>query len=211
MDDLPKSLTMGNSLVSFTPSIGGQRRADVLDCLLYAQLMADQKYDRKRDWKRWMEKYQKVIYERGGQIKGGIDPVRLRIKNMWDLRIINHQFVRYTQPPELQMLLRRSIDTLMESDHAKIFFKSWFVRGRSESMQVIPCADLGNGEIAILICGLQMTTRISLGAGWDLISREMELRCEGASFHLSEQGYAPFRDEISKYLAQQAGNTIVEL
>lgn len=212
MSQPSESLAMGNSLVSLSQSIAVQRRADVLDCLLYAQLMADRKYDRKRDWKRWIDKYQKVIYENGGQIRGAIAPVRLRIRRLRDLRSIHHQIAESARPRELQMLLHRSINALMESDHAKTFFNSWFSRGRSESMQVIPCTDTDDGATAILICGLQMITKVVYGSvGWDLISGEMELRSEGASFSLSEKGYAPFRDKISNYLAQQAGQAIVEL
>lgn len=213
MSALPKNLLMGRSLVSFEATISATLRDDVMNCLLYAQLSADTKYDRKRNWRRWVEQYQRVIYQKGGLISGAINPVRLDIRHLRELRHLPYRLAGGATSPTLQALLEASIMQLMDGEHAQAFFGSWFTTGRSESMQVIPCQASGSTGASIMVCGLHMTTR-ALAQGswfWEILSGVMTVRANGASFTLTEQNYAPFRQQIADYLDTQAQQAIIQL
>ncbi len=207
-----ESLLMGNNLLSFGASVSASLRSDIMDCLLYAQLSADKKYDRSRHWKPWIEQYQRVIYQKGGALSGAINPVQLTIQHLRELRYVPRQIAGSATSRELQVLLERSMQTLMEGDHARTFFSSWFASGSSETMQVIPCEASIDGGVNILVCGLQMTTRMTPGFFfWDALSGEMTVRSNGASFLLTEESYGPYRRPIADYLARQAQQAIIEL
>ncbi|OQR37856.1 hypothetical protein BWR59_01815 [Pseudomonas sp. Bc-h] len=208
-----ESLVMGSSLVSFGSSVSAGLRADVMDCLLYAQLSADKKYDRRQNWRQWIEQYQRVIYQKGSRISGALNPVQIKIQRLQDLRTVRYYLSGAATSPELQALLERSIDALMGSEHAKAFFSTWFVSGRSESMQVIPCEARADGGVNILVCGLQMTTSAFTSGFffWEVPSGEMIVRSNGASFMMTEESYAPFRKPIARYLGAQARRVILEL
>lgn len=208
-----ESLLQGRNFVSFTPGISAQLRADILDCLLYAQLSADQKYDRHRRWKAWVEHYQRIIYQTGGRLTGSIDPGVVTIRRLRDLRYLPASAFGRATSPELHALMAGSLQALLSSEHANTFFSSWISSGQSESFQVVPCRASGTGAVDILVCGLQMTTR-AVQPGllfWDALSGDMLVRTNGASFSLTEQSYAPHREKISHHLTDFAKKTIAEL
>ena len=208
-----ESLLVGSNLVSFGASISADQRADVMDCLLYAELSADGKYHRSHQWREWIEQYQRVIYQKGSRISGAINPIRLEMRSVRDLRKLPEQLMGQATSPELKQLLERSIQALMGSDHAATFFNSWFSKGRTETLQVIPCAANRQGGVNILVCGLQMTTQALAAAGyfWEQLYGLMTVRGNGASFLMTEESYAPYREPIARYLARQARQAIIEL
>jgi len=208
-----ETLLRGNSLVSFGASVSADLRADVMDCLQYAQLSADKKYHRSRQWREWIEQYQRVIYQNGARITGAIHPLRLEIRGVRDLRYLSARLRGEASSPELRQLLEQSIEQLMQSDHADAFFNSWFSSGQSETMQVIPCEADGHGGVTVLVCGLQMTTRALASSGfwWSLISGVMLLQANGASFLMTHDSYSPYRESIAGFLANQATQEIIDL
>ncbi len=212
MSSQSESLLIGNNLLSFSAPVSASLRSDLMDCLLYAQLSADKKYDRSHNWRAWIEQYQRVIYQKGGHLSGAINPIQLTLRHLRELRYFPRRIAGSATSRELQVLLERSIQTLMDSDHAKAFFSSWFSSGRSEAMQVVPCEANKDGGVNILVCGLQMTTRMTPGYFiWDAFDGELTVRSNGASFLLTEESYGPYRKPIADYLAQQAQQAIVEL
>jgi hypothetical protein len=208
-----ESVLQGRNFVSFGPGIPAQLRADILDCLLYAQLSADQKYNRYRSWKPWIEQYQRIIYQKGGRLTGSVDPGAVTIRRLRDLRYLPASAFGRATSPELHALMAGSLHALFSSEHANTFFNSWFSSGQSESFQVVPCRASRTGALDVLVCGLQMTTR-AVKPGplfWDALSGDMTVRTNGASFSLTEQSYAPHREKISRYLTDVAKKTIAEL
>ena len=207
------NLLQARNLVSFAPGISAQLRADILDCLLYAQLSADQKYDRHRSWRGWIDQYQRVIYQKGGRLTGAIDPGAVTIKRLRDLRYLPPSAFGKATSAELHALMTGSLKALLNSEHANTFFSSWFTSGQSESFQLVPCQASRPDAVDILVCGLQMTTRAVKPARlfWDTLSGDMLVRTNGASFSLTEQSYAPHREKISHYLTDVAKKAIAEL
>ena len=208
-----ESVLMGRNLVSFGASVSASQRADVMDCLLYAQQSADGKYDRSRNWRQWIDQYQRIIYRNGARISGAIDPVRISIQNVRELRYLALQISGSATSPALRGLLERSIHKLMDSAHATAFFNSWFSSGRSESMQVIPCESRGDGSVEILVCGLQMTTSVVKPGFffWDVLSGEMTVNSNGGSFLMTEESYAPYRESVTAYLTAHSQQALLEL
>jgi hypothetical protein len=197
------NLLQSRNLVSFAADVSAQLRADILDCLLYAQLSADQKHDRRRNWKPWIDQYQRSLY----------NPGIATIGHLRDLRRLPAGAFGSATTPELHALMTGALQTLLESEHASRFFNSWFSSGQSESFQIVPCRARESGAVEILVCGMQMTTRAVKPAltFWETLSGDMTVRTNGASFLLTEQSYAPHREEISRRLAVAANNAIARL
>jgi hypothetical protein len=213
MSSRSDTLLVGNNLVSFEASISGSVRDDILDCLLYAEQSADKKHDRSVQWKLWIEQFQRVIYQKGGRLTGSIDPDQVVIEHIRELRYVPYMIAGSATSRELQAVLQRSISTLLDSNHAKTFFNSWFSSGRSESFQVIPCVVSQGGGVNILVCGLQMTTRAFKPGRvpWEGLGGDLTIRSNGGSFLLTEDSYRPYREGIMAYLNRQARQAILEL
>jgi hypothetical protein len=207
------NLLQSRNLVSFAADVSAQLRADILDCLLYAQLSADRKHDRRRNWKPWIDQYQRTLYKNGGKLSGAINPGIATIGHLRDLRRLPAGAFGSATTPELHALMTGALQTLLESEHASRFFNSWFSSGHSESFQIVPCRARESGAVEILVCGMQMTTRAVKPAltFWETLSGDMTVRTNGASFLLTEQSYAPHREDISRRLAVAANNAIARL
>ncbi|WP_268798159.1 hypothetical protein [Pseudomonas huanghezhanensis] len=201
---------IGDGVLSFSDDVPRALRDDILDCLMYAQLSADKKHEKRAQWRLWIEQYQRIILQKGGVLTGAIDPIRLVIKRLRDLQSVPQQISGRATSPELRALMRTSLDILLASDHAKIFFDSWFSAGRSESFQVVPCQMDDRGGVTIMVCGLHMTTTAVSDAFffWHALTGEMTIRPNGASFRFTAQGYAPYRDKIRSYLSENSLKTI---
>ncbi|MGV8918260.1 MAG: hypothetical protein ACOH2R_10760 [Pseudomonas sp.] len=217
-------LLVGRNLLSFGQGISTALRADIMNCLLYAESSADQRYDQRQDWKAWIKCYRDVIQQKGSQITGTINPSPLRVKNIKQARALALNATGRVNASRLQRLWVAAFDTLMASGHAQTFFNTWFGSGRSETFQVVPCESDGNGGVSILLCGLQMTTtalntRFSF---WDIfsfsflrakkvVSGEMTVQSIGAAFRFTAQGYEPYRQSIEEYLRMQAQLEVIQL
>lgn len=212
MSSRSDTLLAGNNLVSFEASISSSLRDDILDCLLYAEQSADKKHDRSVHWKLWIEQFQRVIYQKGARLTGSINPDQVVIEHLRELRQVPYMIAGSATSRELQAVLQRSIGTLLDSNHAKTFFNSWFSSGRSEAFQVIPCV-VSQGGVNIMVCGLQMTTR-TIRPGrfpWEVLGGDLTIRSSGGSFLFTEDSYRPYREGIMACLNRQARQAIHEL
>lgn len=218
MSRMGDCLLAGDSLISFGEGISQDLRADIMDCLLYAQLSADARYDKRRMWQPWIEAYKSQLWRVGGQQTGAVSPRPFKLSKLSKLSSLRLDVSGAAASPHLQALLKQSLDALMSSDHAQIFFNSWFSSGRSESFQVVPCEADGAGGATLLICGLQMTTK-PLGSSWFFdpllfwrkLAGEMTVIANGAACRLTPQGYEPHRQRVQDYLENKAKLHITEL
>jgi hypothetical protein len=206
------SLLAGDSLISFGEGISQALRADIMDCLLYAQPSADGRFDKRKFWQPWIEEFKSQLWRTGGQQTGAVIPRPKTINGLATLSSLRLDVLGAASSPQLQSLLKHSLDALMTGEHAQTFFNSWFSSGRSESFQVVPCESDGSGGATILVCGLQLTTK-AVGSGlfpWQVLAGEMTVIANGAACRLTSQGYEPYRKSIQDYLKDQA-RKIVEL
>lgn len=104
----------------------------------------------------WLEVYQRTISATGGQPDARIEEARLKIHRFRDIGKLRLPVV--SNSVELRQLYLRSFDSLLASEHAQAFFNNWFVSGRFESFQIIPCAMQGEEEATIMLCSMQMKT-----------------------------------------------------
>jgi len=208
---LEQGVLSGTSLVSFGKGVSPELRQDVLDCLLYAQLKADQHHASRRSWRPWLSEYQMSINATGGRLKERLPEDRVEVRGMRDLSRVLMRSGVYS--PELRELFEASLEALMTSEHAQTFFNSWFKSGRSESFQWAPCTRHSDDEINLMVCGLQLTTS-ALRPGfffWQVLSGLMVVDIAGGAFLFSRKAFDPFRDAVGEALSHHASERIIEL
>lgn len=202
------SLLMANNLISFLPGIDAQERADIQDCLLLAELCASDTFDRKRNWEGWINAYQQKLAAFGLSRTSAIDQKSSVFKKPEDFQRQASLLVARINSPRLADLVQASLQAMFNSEHAKVFFSSWFSAGRSESFQIVPCEKRESGQIHIVICGLQMTSItkpkpwsswISMLPIWPF-DYEMRLFLKGGGFVFDSARYAEHRDRVRNEL-----------
>lgn len=202
---------VASNLVSFSQGMVPGLRQDLMDCLFYAQLAADDSFSPRQQWPAWLDTYQRSIGERGGRRTDYFVGDTLNIHRISELRRLRlPQSV--TGVPALGQLFVLSLDRLMASEQAKKFFGSWFSSGRSESFQVVPCIQNSEDEAIILLCGMQMTTGLRPSRYfWKVLAGEMSVRYTGMAFSFSRQAFDPVRRSIRDALAARAAQEITRL
>ena len=202
---------VASNLVSFSEGMTPGLRQDLLDCLLYAQLAADDSFSPRRQWSAWLDTYQRSIAEKGARRTENFAGGTLKIHRFSELGRL--RFPRSVmRVPGLGQLFGQSLDRLMASEQAKKFFGSWFSAGRSESFQVVPCIQNKEDEATILLCGMQMTTGFRPSRYfWQVLAGEMTVRYTGAAFVFSRQAFEPVRQAVRDALAARAAKQIMRL
>ncbi|RMN81338.1 hypothetical protein, partial [Pseudomonas cannabina] len=162
-------------------------------------------------WRSWLEVYQRTISATGGQPDARIEEARLKIHRFRDIGKLRLPVV--SNSVELRQLYLRSFDSLLASEHAQAFFNNWFVSGRFESFQIIPCAMQGEEEATIMLCSMQMKTLALRPAlyFWQILGGEMQVHTVGTAFRFKRQRFDPFRQAVQDTLSDRATAEIISL
>ncbi|MGV8902471.1 MAG: hypothetical protein ACOH2O_09650 [Pseudomonas sp.] len=204
---------IGSSLTSFYSGMSEQERQDIKDCLLYAELYASEKFDRQQLWTSWMNRYQRGLLKLGFTLTGFIVENPIQIESARDFDRVTFDAMSKVGSAHLAELAHTSFSAMKSSEHAKVFLDSWFSTGRSESFQVVPCENLPSGELQVLVCGLNMTSRTVVEGPffWNNINSEMTVRINGGSFAFNSTTYAEHRARVRTELGDQAKRYITEI
>ncbi|KPC35517.1 Uncharacterized protein ABJ99_3927 [Pseudomonas syringae pv. cilantro] len=211
MPERDESLLSGNNLVSFAYNVCPALRQDILDCLHHARLVADDLHSPRQSWRSWLDTYQRTISATGGQLDARIEEARLKIHRFRDIGKLRLPAV--SNSVELRQLYLRSLDSLLASEHAQTFFNNWFISGRFESFQIIPCAMQSEEEATIMLCSMQMSTLALRPAlyFWQILGGEMQVHTFGTAFRFNRQRFEPFRQTVQDALSDRAIAEIVGL
>jgi hypothetical protein len=203
---------IGSNLVSFLPGISPAERSRTLDCLMFAELYAGTVHKRDEAWASWMGIYHQMLPVTGFERTATLNEGPTRVGNMSGFKRETDKMVARIASPELAMAARRALEAMGNSDHAQQFFGSWFhfSSGRSESLQVVPCGLNNKGQISIVVCGLQMTTRTRVRplSKWPF-KYEMALTMRGGSYFFQGDAYEINRERIEEEL-KRAGDALIQ-
>ncbi|MCO8170968.1 hypothetical protein NJC40_24685 [Pseudomonas sp. 21LCFQ02] len=193
-----------DSLVSFASDLSSQERRDILDCLHYSQLRADEKRDRRQSWVSWIRLYQAGLYNNGFTLSGALEHKILSIHDPRDLHAVVRDAIQGTGHQALSVLADSALKALLRSPHAQAFFQDWFSDGQSESMQVVPCCADENGLIDVMICGIRIQTEGAVRSSFSRPTARMTITINGGAFRYSAQAYDPYRNKILQGLERYA-------
>lgn len=187
------------SLVVFEPGFTGQDRADIQDMLLDAQLFASHVYDFGQRWTSWMHYYRNRLRARGLRQKSVILDDSLVISSTEDLMQATFRITGTAHHEQLGELVRRSYDAMGVYQAAQAYFESGFDQGRLGSFQIVPCARSEPDQCTLLLCGLHLNVDEYSAGG-----RRLLFYFKGGSYTFDGHLYAPYRDDVKRYLKNKA-------
>lgn len=196
----PDALLEGDGVVSFSRDMSELERRDILDCLRYSEIRANQRYRRDQDWIRWINAYQGGMLTNGFTLNGGLLHDVLTVTNARELRAEIGNAVEAAVSRELAELASTALEALLNSTHANAFFNDWSTVGKSKSLHLVPCRKEATGLIDVMTCSLQMQTVAS-----PPLSRA-RITIDGGAFTYSTEGYAPYREQIRKEVKEYSAN-----
>ena len=207
---------VGGSLASFTANLTGQNRSDTKNATLFAQLAADAAFDRQSQPMEWYHQYVEVLSQIGwnrpgfnfsSYTSGGttvqLDQAVLTI--LGGLATAN----------EIAMVAA-TMEALKEmSDDSKqmTVWDSKSSDGSKGNFQILPCTREDNGDVAMILTGMQFTAHHSekrfLWFSWS--SDSIKIVQAAARFVLNEDIYKEVRKAIVERLGERATKYVAEI
>ncbi|MGV6396568.1 hypothetical protein ACTUVN_002002 [Pseudomonas caspiana] len=204
MNNPSNILLGGTNLISFSPGTLTKDKADILDCLSYAEINASDRYNRKRYWAQWIDRYQLELYKTGFEITDALPGERFVLTDPRDLYSVVSDALETGESRELERLASSSFLELLRSQDGKAFFRNWFSRERSENVQIIPCRRDSRGRIEMLFCGLEMFIATTESSWFEGSRSKIAVTISGGEYRFSSAAYERFREKVEWFLDNNA-------
>lgn len=189
-----------NNLVSFS-NVLPRQRSDILTMLKYAHHFAGQ-IDRQDRWAGWTLHFRKQLQFAGCELITRFHHAPSVISNVKQLERLSIGVKGLERASSLEDLARRSFRAVRLKHYAGLFFQFGSGAGNFSHFQVVPCERIGEDDVALLVCALQVSTEISSAGLFNLDEdREMTVRLEGGLYRYSGQAYAKNREYIRSRLS----------
>jgi len=156
-------------------------------------------------WAKWIHHYQLGLYANGFLLSSALKTNSVTINRIQDLPSAAGTAIQtagYSQPSisMLNQLARSALDALLGSQHAQLFFRDWSHADRSQSFQVVPCMKNHRGEIDVMVCGMQMTSRTLRSAR---PGAELTVLIDGGGYRYSKLTYDSHRNRVGLELTKR--------
>lgn len=194
---------LAQSQAIFAPGVPPQEKEDVSDLLLQADVFASTTWDRKVHWQSWLDYHANRLTKHGCQVRAKLTDSPRFINSKDDL----------DEPFALQikgsggspLVVEMLVDGLNRSGYYS--FCSEFLRQGSgpahlADFQIVPCAIRADGDLSLLVCGLQAKGLYDDGR------REVVLRLTGVEYSFNPRAYDPYREGVKQHLLRYATERI---
>jgi len=198
----------GTNLISFSACTLAGEKADILDCLAYAEINASNRFNRKRHWAQWIDRYQLELYKNGFEITDALPGERFVLTDPRDLYSVVSDALETGENRELERLASTSFLALLRSQDGKAFFRNWFSRERSENVQIIPCRRDSRGRIEMLFCGLEMLIATTESSWFEGSRSKIAVTISGGEYRFSAGSYERYRQKVESFLDNHAREAI---
>ncbi|SQF94844.1 Uncharacterised protein [Paucimonas lemoignei] len=205
----PSNILLGGSnLISFSAGTLAEEKSDILDCLAYAEIKASDRYNRKRHWAQWVDRYQLELYKNGFEITDALPGERLVLTDPRDLYSVVSDALETGENRELERLARSSFLALLGSEDGQTLFRTWFSKERSENVQIIPCIRDAHGRIEILFCGLELVIATTESSWFEGSRSKIAITISGGEYRYSSANYERYRQKVDSFLEAHTRESI---
>jgi hypothetical protein len=200
----PMTLLRGSNVVALTDGMSEQERADILDCLMYAQIKASERADSHTGWFTWINRYHGALLKAGLTFSGVLASQTRSISDKRELPFLASSLIESYGHQALGDLARSSLDALLKSRTANTFFQEWFVKDRTENLQLVPCLKASNGQIEIMVCAMRLITESTEGSWFERPTSTMIINVEGGAFLYDQNAFGAVREKLRARLDRHA-------
>lgn len=207
---------VAGSVASFTGKVTGDARKDVKNATLFAQLAADYAFDRQGQPMEWYDKYVEVLSQIGWNRPGfAFDTYRSTGSKVQLDEVVLTILAALATENEIA-LVSASMEALKSMSDGSKQMTVWDSKSSSGSkgnFQILPCTQEENGDVAMILTGMQFTANHSESRflWWSWSSDSIDIKRAAARFVLNEQIYGTVRKAIVERLGDRAEKYVAEL
>lgn len=161
MSELAGAVVVGGCLLSFDFKVSLQDQQDIQDCLLYAELTANDKYREQASQKVWFECYKRKLLEVGFIQKSIVHNEPFRVSSVSQLLAIGQKLIGRLGSQRMGQLFEETYRALKLDKFALEFFQGNVERGGLGILKCAPCEYLKPGETVIYLFGMRVGTTVT--------------------------------------------------
>ncbi|WP_201193569.1 hypothetical protein [Pseudomonas fluorescens] len=211
MSTIADAVVVGGCLSSFTPQVSAQDRQDIQDCLLYAELAANDKYPGLVSKKVWFDYYQGRLIKAGFKLKAFVASEPVRVANIQELLAMSHTVIGRMGYPRLGQLLRDTYKTLTLDRFAWEFFQGNVARGGQGILKCSPCERLASGETVVCLLSVQYSSRVTEQAFflWSEFHEDLQIVPGGGVFAFDPEVFQRYRERVHEKIESYSAKSLV--
>jgi len=211
MSVLSSAVVVGGCLLSFAQSVFAQDQQDIQDCLLYAELAANDKYPGQASKKFWFDYYQGRLLKAGFKLKVIVPSEPLRVSNVHQLMNLNHTVIGELGFERLGQLFEETYRALKMDEFAWNFFRGNVARTGAGILKCAPCERLDSGETIVCLYGLRYSTAVVEQDFffWSEFEKEVVVVPDGSVFAFDRELFMKYRARVHEKIDAYSDKVLV--
>lgn len=211
-DAKEEGLVDAGSLVSFTSTLKGQQKSDVLNSTLFAQLAATKKHDRYKDTENWYKEFANVLNIVGWVLQGFKFDQYRSSEDSFNISQITLELLSTLIGEDATLLktVQATLKGLAKDSEGLTLFSSKSSSENHGNFQILPCEVDKNGQINVAFIGAHFKAS-QVSQDYLFVSystQDISLFKTAQIFTLDEDIYSQVRDEIIAKLGKNAKENI---
>ncbi|KRA93680.1 MULTISPECIES: hypothetical protein [unclassified Pseudomonas] len=192
------AVVVGGCLLSFAQSVDLQDQQDIQDCLLYAELAANEKYPGQASRKAWFDYFQGRLLKTGYTLKTIVPAEPIRVNSVHQLLSASYRVMGSVGVERLGQLFKDTYKALRLDEFAWEFFRSNVAKGGSGILKCAPCERLASGEVIVCLLGLRYSATVieSDFFLWREFDRELAIIPDGGVFVFDRRAFENYRKRV---------------
>lgn len=203
---------VGGCLLSFVDGVCPQDKQDIQDCLLYAELAANDKYPEEVTKRAWFDYYQGRLMKAGFTLKAVIPSEPLRVSNVNQLLSISHTIIGRLGAERLGQLVEETYKALRLDEFAWNFFRGNVLQGGAGILKCAPCERLDSGEMVVCLYGLRYSAEVFEEDFffWSGFDKEVVIIPDGGVFQFNREVFEGYRERVHEKIDAYSDKILVK-
>ena len=202
---------VGGCLLSFTQGVSPQDQQDIQDCLLYAELAANEKYPGKVSKKIWFDYFQGRLLKAGYSLKTIVPTDPILVTSVRQLLSASYSVMGRLGVERLGQLFEDTFKALRLDEFAWEFFRSNVAKGGSGILKCAPCERLASGEVIVCLLGLRYSATVMESDFflWSEFDRVLEIIPDGGVFVFDRRAFENYRKRVHEKIEAYSNKVFV--
>ncbi|RPD52856.1 hypothetical protein L226DRAFT_576561 [Lentinus tigrinus ALCF2SS1-7] len=210
-DNVPGAAVSDGSSISFVGNLTAQMQADVVNSTLFAQLAANQSYNRQTQFLDWYEYYRDILWNIGWDVHK-FNLVSAKDPNSFGTvdNLVHQVAATYLSGQELA-LFQQMVDSLnaARNEAAESLFSSSSISFNKANFQIGVASNVnGNATFKIGAYTYSAEQNITKVLFFTFGSQKIEFYSENQTMVLNEKVYSGIREEILEKLGNNAQDLV---
>lgn len=211
MPAFSNAAVVGSCLLSFASAVNLRDQQDIQDCLLYAELAANDRYPGQVSQKAWFDYYQGRLLKAGFTLKTIVPSEPFRVSEVRQLLSVGLTVIGRLGSERLRHIVVDTYRALKLDEFAWEFFRGNVARGGMGILKCAPCERLESGETIICLFGMRYSTTVTEQDFffWSEYDKEVLIIPDGGVYAFNREVFDNYRARVHEKIEAYSDRLLV--